>query len=245
MPRGIAELRLRPVPGRVVAGARCRPRRQRHLVVGKTEVAIDLAQQGDEARDFALHILLAAEHMRVVLLEGARPHDAVERTGGLIAVAGAELGIADRKLSPRAQALVEDLHVARARHRFQRHRQFAVIDPEHVLAELVPVAAAAPKLLWQQLRRPDLGIAGAAHLAPEIVLQHPIDCVAARMPEHHAWRIFLKMPELELHTKISVVEIVHSCNPCEGKKRGRGTIKNRKGPVRRRRGLFWVKYACL
>ncbi len=79
-PRGIAELRLRPVPGRVVAGARRRPRRQRHLVVGKTKVAVGLAQQGDEARDFALHVLLAAEHMRVVLLEGARPHDAVERT---------------------------------------------------------------------------------------------------------------------------------------------------------------------
>lgn len=23
-----------------------------------------------------------------------------------------------------------------------------------------------------------------------------------------------------------------------------GIIKNQKGPVRRRRGLFWVKYAC-
>src|SRR6266536_799455 len=102
-PRGIAELRLRPVPCRVVAGAHRRPRRQRHLVVGKTELAIDLAQQGDEARDFALYVLLAAEHMRVVLLEGARPHDAVERTGRLIAMASAELGIADRKLPPRAQ----------------------------------------------------------------------------------------------------------------------------------------------
>ena len=50
---------------------------------------------------YALHVLLAAEHMRVVLLEGARPHDAVERTGRLIAVASAELGIADRKLPPR------------------------------------------------------------------------------------------------------------------------------------------------
>jgi hypothetical protein len=29
------------------------------------------------------------------------------------------------------------------------------------------------------------------------------------MPEHHARRIFLKVPELELHAEISVVEIVH------------------------------------
>ena len=183
--------------------------------------------------------------MRVVLLEGARPHDAVERTGRLIAVAGAELGIADRKLPPRAQPLVEDLHVARARHRFQRHRQFAVVDPEHVLAELVPVPAAAPERLRQQLWRPNLGIAGSAHFAPDIVLQHPVERVAARMPEHHARRIFLKVPEFELHAEISVVEIVHGCVPCDGKKRGRGPSKARKGPVRRRRGLFWVKYACL
>jgi hypothetical protein len=118
-----------------------------------------------------LHVLLAAEHMRVVLLEGARPHDAVERTGRLIAVAGAELGIADRKLPPRAQPLLKictwhghDIGFSAIAARRRR--------PEHVLAELVPVAAAAPELLRQQLWRPDLGIAGPAHLAPDIVLQH-------------------------------------------------------------------------
>src|SRR5262249_62047404 len=99
-----------------------------------------------------------------------------------------------------------------------------------MLAELVPVAAAAPELLWQQLRRPDLGIAGSTHLAPDIVLQHPVDRVAARMPEHHARRIFLKVPELELHAEISVVEIVHGCFPCHGKKRGRGPSKPEKAP---------------
>jgi len=78
-----------------------------------------------------------------------------------------------------------------------------------MLAELVPVAAAAPEFLRQKLRRPDLGIAGAAHLAPEIVLQHPVDRVAARVPKHHARRIFLKVPEFEFYAEISVVEIVH------------------------------------
>ena len=125
-------------------------------------------------------------------------------------MAGAEFGIADRKLSPRAQPLVEDLHVARARHRFQRHRQVAIVETEHVLAELLPVAAAAPQLLRQQLGRPYLGITGAAHLVSEIVFQHPIDRVAARVPEHHARRIFLKVPEVELNAEISVIEIVHA-----------------------------------
>jgi hypothetical protein len=65
------------------------------------------------------------------------------------------------------------------------------------------------------------------------------------MPEHHARRVFLKVPELELYAEMSVVEIVHGYVPCDGNKRGRGPSKTRKGPVRRRRGLFWVKYACL
>jgi hypothetical protein len=45
------------------------------------------------------------------------------------------------------------------------------------------------------------------------------------------------VPESELHAEISVVEIVHGCVPCDGKKARTGTIKTRKGPVRRRRGL--------
>jgi hypothetical protein len=141
----------------------------------------------------------------------------VERTGRLIAVTSAEFGI-------------EDLHVARARHWCQRHRQLAVVDPEHVLAELVPVAAAVPKFFWQQLWRPDLSIASSVHLAPEIVLQRPVDRVAARMPEHHARRIFLKVPEFELHAEISVVEIIHGCVPCDGKQRGRDHQKPKKRP---------------
>ena len=50
---------------------------------------------------------------RVVLGEGAHPHQAVQRAGGLVAMHLAELGEADRQLAVAAQALLEDLHVAR------------------------------------------------------------------------------------------------------------------------------------
>jgi hypothetical protein len=50
------------------------------------------------------------------------------------------------------------------------------------------------------------------------------------MPEHHARRVLLKVPEFELHAEISVVEIVHGCVPCDGKKARTGTIKNQKRP---------------
>jgi hypothetical protein len=50
------------------------------------------------------------------------------------------------------------------------------------------------------------------------------------MPEHHARRIFLKVPEFELHAEISVVEIVHRYVPCGWKKRGRDHQKPEKAP---------------
>jgi len=46
------------------------------------------------------------------------------------------------------------------------------------------------------------------------------------------------VPEFEFYAEISVVEIVHGYVPCDGKKRGRGPPKTRKGPVRRRAGPF-------
>src|SRR2546426_4936848 len=63
------------------------------------------------------------------------------------------------------------------------------------------------------------------------------------MPEHHARRIFLKVPEFELHAEISVVEIVHGCVPCDGKKRGRRPSKSEKAPSVAGGAFFWVKYA--
>jgi hypothetical protein len=85
--------------------------------------------------------------MGVVLLEVARPHAAVERTGRFIAVAGAELGIADWKLPPRAQPLVEDLHVARTRHRLAalfKQRAPATRNPSSPVANVPTCSRASP-----------------------------------------------------------------------------------------------------
>jgi hypothetical protein len=48
----------------------------------------------------------------VVLDEVAHPHQAVQGAGGLVAVAGAELGQAQGQVAVALQALVEDLDVA-------------------------------------------------------------------------------------------------------------------------------------
>jgi hypothetical protein len=50
------------------------------------------------------------------------------------------------------------------------------------------------------------------------------------MPEHHARRIFLKVPEVEFYAEISVVEIVHGYVPCEEEKARTGSPKTEKAP---------------
>ena len=147
--------------------------------------------------------------MGVVLLEGAGPHQTVQGTRRLVAVAGAELGITDRQIPPRAQALVEYLNVARTRHRLERHRSAAVLHAEHVLAELLPMAAADPQIERHQSRSLYFGVAEPAHLSSNVVFQHPIDGKAARVPEDHSGSILLDVPEVEPGCEVAVIEIVH------------------------------------
>ena len=115
--------------------------------VGEAEVAVDRRQQLDEAHRFGGDLLLGAEDVGVVLGEGAHPHDAVQRAGRLVAVAGAELGQPQRQFAVGPQALAEDLDVARAVHRLQREDLVLVLHrgEEHVLAEFLPVAGAFPQ----------------------------------------------------------------------------------------------------
>ena len=64
----------------------------------------------------------------------------LQRTGRFVAVATAELAIANRQLAIAAQAGIEDLHVARTIHRLQRVGVLLRLGEEHVLGVVVPVA---------------------------------------------------------------------------------------------------------
>jgi hypothetical protein len=55
--------------------------------------------------------------MRVVLGEGAHPHDAMNRAGRLVAVDDAEFGDFHRQVAIGFEAVLEDLHVAGTIHR--------------------------------------------------------------------------------------------------------------------------------
>ena len=105
-------------------------------------------------------LLRRAENMRIVLREGAHPHEPVQRARGLIAMHLAELGEAQRQLAVAAQALLEHLDVTRAVHRLDREDALIRrLGHEHVLAESLDVPGLDPQLAVHDLRRVDLVVA--------------------------------------------------------------------------------------
>jgi hypothetical protein len=71
------------------------------------------------------------------------------------------------------------------------------------------VTAPNPEIPGKKLRCPDLGIAKSAHLATDVVFQNAIKRMATRMPEDHARRILLDMPEVKTGSEATVIEVVH------------------------------------
>ena len=83
---------LRLVPLCVGADPLIRPGGQLDNDVLETEIRVDLEKQIDKGRHLILDLVFGTENMRIVLGEVAHPHQAMQRAGRFIAVAGAELG---------------------------------------------------------------------------------------------------------------------------------------------------------
>ncbi|MOA19847.1 hypothetical protein D3C78_1402540 [compost metagenome] len=90
---------LGAIPQVVGADALLRAGRQLELDILETEVGVDVQGQLDEGGGLVLHLPFGAEDVGIVLHEAAHAHDAMQRTGRLVAVAGAELGQAQRQLA--------------------------------------------------------------------------------------------------------------------------------------------------
>jgi hypothetical protein len=80
---------------------------------------------------------------------------------------------------------------------------------KHIDTKLFPVTAPNPELSGKKLKCPDLGIATSAHLATDVVSQDAVKRVAARVPEDHARRILLDMPEVTTGSEATVIEVVY------------------------------------
>ncbi len=160
------------IPGLVRADALLGPRRELDgQLAGEAEVLIGRQDQVVDLQALLGHLLLGAEDVRVVLREGAHAQQPVQRARRLVAVHDAEFGEPQRQLAIRAQAVLEDLDVARAVHRLDGEDALVLGvlagrgRLEHVLAEPAPVARGLPQRLVEQLRRVDFLIVAAAAAA--------------------------------------------------------------------------------
>ncbi|MCY1292966.1 hypothetical protein D9M70_422090 [compost metagenome] len=203
----ISQSTFSAIPQLVGTHTLCRTSGQLHGNVREAEVLVDLKGQLDEIGRLLLYLIFGAEDVGVVLGETTHAHDAVQRAGRLVTVTGTEFGQTQRQVTIGLQALVEDLHVARAVHRLDRVVATFRRSGEHVFRVVGPVPRTLPEDSVDHLRGAHFHITVIAlHLA-HVLLQHLIDSPASRMPEHHARRLFLQMEQIQLLADAAVVTL--------------------------------------
>ena len=173
----------------------------------EAEVVVHFHRLRVEGRHFRLDLLFGAEDVAVVLGEAAHAHDAVQRARRLVAVALAELAVAQRQVAVALHAGVVDLHVARAVHRLERVRTVLRLGREHVLAVVVPVAGLLPQRAVEDLRRLHFLVAVDLVLVAHVLLHLLPDGPALRMPEDQARRLVLEVEQVELLAQLAVVAL--------------------------------------
>ena len=162
-------------------------------------------------------LLLGAEDVRVVLGDVADAEEAVQRAGELVPVQRRALGVADRQVAVAAQRGAEQEHVPRAVHRLQRRVRLLALagDEEHVLAELLPVAARDPDARVVDQRRLHLGVAAPQVLAAAEILELVPEHHPLRVPERRAGRLLGEVEEVELAAEPAVVARLRLLEPLE------------------------------
>ena len=111
---------LGAIPERIIAHSLFRTRRDLVKNLLKPEVAIDLVEQLGVGHALVEDLFFGAKDVAVVLHKATYPHDAVQRTGGFVAMAVTKLTIAKRQIAIAAQRRVVHLHMPRAIHRLHR-----------------------------------------------------------------------------------------------------------------------------
>ena len=107
------------VPYRVLADAFFRPVGEFDAHVVEAEILIDRQNEIVDLDDLRGDLLFGDEDVRVVLGEGAHPHQPVQRAGRLETVHLAEFGDLERQVAIGFQPVLENLDVAGAVHRLE------------------------------------------------------------------------------------------------------------------------------
>ena len=178
----------------------------------KAEIGVGRQDQLVDLEALVGHLVFGAEHMRVVLREGAHAQQPVHGARRLIAMHDAELGHAQRQFAIRTQAVLEDLDMARAIHRLDGEDALVlgVVAGrgclKHVLAEPPPMARRFPQRLVEHHRRVDFLIVAAqaaAHIGDDLLEDGP----AIGVPKHGAGAFFLEMKQIHVAAEFAVVAL--------------------------------------
>ena len=145
--------------------------------------------------------------MRIVLGKAAHPHQPVQGTRGLVAVAGTKLRQTQRQVLVALQALVEDLNMARTVHRLDGVVVLLRLGGEHVVVELVPVTGLLPQRPRHHLRGFDFLVAVHMQLVAHVLLDFLVQRPAVRVPEHHTRRFLLHVEQVKFLANLAMVAL--------------------------------------
>ena len=198
-PQRFGDRLLREVPQLVGADRFLRSRREPHAIGAHAHGRVQGAEELDHAEQLVHDLLGAAEDVRVVLREAARPQEAVQRARSLVAIHRSELRQTDRKITVRAGARAIDQDVERAVHRLGDVLA-AVLGfhrGEHVLAVVTEMPAHLPQRGATDVRGEDRLISELqVHLARQ-VLERLADERTLRVPQRQP-RADLVGPRIEV-----------------------------------------------
>ena len=164
-------------------------------------------QQCCKGRHFSLNLIFSTEDVAVILRKSTHAHDAVQRTGGLVAVAVAKLTKAQWQVAVALDALLEDDDVTGAVHRLERIFTLFRIGREHVFAVLVPVTGLLPQSLVQNLGSFHFLIAVVLVNLAHVLLDLLPDRPALGVPEHGTWRMLVDVEQIQLAAQLAVVAL--------------------------------------
>ena len=120
-------------------------------------------------------------------------------------MAAAELGHTQRQVAIRLQPLVENLHVTRTVHWLNAILTVLRRGGEHRIFVVFPVTGFFPQDTVHHKRTFNFLILVLFQFGTNEHFQFTEDCPAVVMPEHHSWRLFLHMVQVELFTDFTVV----------------------------------------
>ncbi len=131
----------------------------------EAERRVLLAHEREGQADLVVDLVVAAEDVAVVLRQLADAEHARQNAGALLAEQDRVVGEANGQLAVRVRPGLVDQDLFRAVHRLQARHVVVVVEDEHVVLVVVPVARCLPQLLAHQARGADLAEARvAAHL---------------------------------------------------------------------------------